>query len=329
MTDSTGWSAPDPHGAGSGGGASGGGPPGGGTPYPRYPTPEGPGRGDAGKPGVIPLRPLAFGEILDGAITTMRRHAAVVFGSSAVVALLGAVLYFAADLWLLGATEPAPVIDENASPERQLDQAVAALEQSLPGMGVIALISLLTQTFLSGLLTVVVGKAVLGQAISVGQAWEELRPRLLPLFGLTVVVTLAVAVGTLFLVLPGIWLYVLLSLATPALILERGRVGQALGRSRTLVRGSWWRVFGVLLVALALTMIIGSIIQIPFGFAVDADAVARGMTTGELLITEVGNAVAQTITVPFASAVTALLYIDQRMRKEGLDIELSRAAGTR
>ncbi|WP_007026465.1 hypothetical protein [Saccharomonospora iraqiensis] len=315
MTDSTGWSAPDPDSAGSGGGGQ----------YPRYP--QGPDRHRAGKPGVIPLRPLALGEILDGAITTMRRHAAVVFGSSAVVALVGAVLFFAADLWLLGATEPAPVIDETAPPEQQLDQMMTVLGESVPGFLVVALLTMLTQTFLSGLLTVVVGKAVLGSPITVAQAWEELRPRLLPLFGLTVLVTLAVSVASLFFVLPGVWLYVLLSLATPALVLERGRVGQALGRSRDLVRGSWWRVFGVLAVALLVTLIIGSIIQVPFSFLVDTDAVLRGMTTGELLITELGSAVAQTITVPFASAVTALLYIDQRMRREGLDIELSRAAG--
>jgi hypothetical protein len=41
----------------------------------------------------------------------------------------------------------------------------------------------------------------------------------------------------------------------------------------------------------------------------------------------VGSVIAQTITTPFIALVTVLVYIDQRMRKEGMDIELARAAG--
>ncbi|EHR59731.1 YciC family protein [Saccharomonospora cyanea] len=278
------------------------------------------------RPGVVPLRPLLLGEILEGAVATLRRYAGVVFGSAAVVALVSAVVYYAADLWLLDATSPVPVIDADAPPEAQLDQAVAQLESALPQFGVLALITLVTQTFLSGLLTVVVGKAVLGHAIGVRQAWEELRPRLLPLLVLTFVVTLAVMVGSALFVVPGVWLYALLSLATPALVLERGRVGDALRRSVALVQGAWWRVFGVLVVAVLITWVLSYLIQWPFNLAIDPQAFERGYTPQELLVQEAGGAVARTITVPFSAAVTALLYIDQRMRRENLADELSRAA---
>ncbi len=278
------------------------------------------------RPGVIPLRPLLLGEILQGAVATLRRYAGVVFGSAAVVALVSAAVYYVADLWLLDATSPVPVIDADAPPEVQLDQAMTQLENALPRFGVLALITLVTQTFLSGLLTVVVGKAVLGHAIGVRQAWEELRPRLLPLLGLAFVVTLAAMVGLMLFIAPGVWLYVLLSLATPALVLERGRVGAALRRSVTLVQGSGWRVFGVLVVAFLVTGALSTLIEFPFGQAIDPQAFERGYTPQELLILEAGRAVASTVTVPFSAAVTALLYIDQRMRRENLADELSRAA---
>ncbi|WP_197321415.1 hypothetical protein [Saccharomonospora sp. NB11] len=278
------------------------------------------------RPGVIPLRPLMLGEIVEGAVTTMRRHAGVVFGSAAVVALLSALVYYAADLWLLDATSPAPVIDADAPPEVQLDQAVSQLQDALPQFGVLGLITLVTQTFLAGLLTVVVGRAVLGQSIGVRAAWEELRPRLLPLLGLTAVVTALVMVGTAFFIVPGVWLYALLSLATPALILERGRVGAALRRSVALVQGAWWRVFGVLLAAILVTWVLSYLIQWPFNLAIDPQAFARGYTPEELLLQELGGAVARTVTVPFSAAVTALLYIDQRMRRENLADELARAS---
>lgn len=279
-----------------------------------------------GTPGVIPLRPMLLGEILEGAVATLRRHAGVVFGSSAVVALLSAVIYFGADLWVFDATEPAPVIDTDAPPEEQLDQAMAQLQDSMPQFGALALITLVTQTFLAGLLTIVVGRAVLGQTIGVRQAWEELRPRLLSLLGVTVVVTAAVMIGSFLFLIPGIWLYGLLSLATPALVLERGRLSEALRRSVALVQGSWWRVFGVLVAGLLITYVLSYLIQLPFGMAIDPQAFERGYTPEELLIRELGSAVARTVTVPFLSVVTALLYIDQRMRREGLGDELARAA---
>ncbi|EHR49297.1 Uncharacterized protein family (UPF0259) [Saccharomonospora marina XMU15] len=315
MTDSTGWSAPDPDNR---------------SQLPKYPAQSGHGgygAGGPGKPGVIPLRPLAVGEILEGAVGTMRRHAGVVFGSSAVIALLSAGLYIIADLWILDATAPPPVIDPNASPEVQLDQALAALGDNLANAGVMGVINLLTQTFLAGLLTVVVGKAVLGRPIGFAQAWEELRPRLLPLFGLTVVVTLLVAVGLVLFIVPGVWLFVLFSLAAPALVLERGSIGDALRRSPVLVRQSWWRVFGVLLLAMLIGFLISFVIQLPFGLLAGDPTATAGLTVNDVLILELGNAVAQTIVVPFASAVTALLYIDQRMCKERLDEELARSAG--
>lgn len=281
---------------------------------------------DGGTPGVIPLRPLLLGEILEGAVATLRKNAGVVFGASAAVAVISAVVYFCADLWLLNATEPAPVIDADASPEVVAEQLLDQLQDSLPQFAVVGLITLLIQTFLAGLLTVVVGRAVLGQSIGLRQAWEELKPRAVSLLGVTLVVAVAVMVGLLLLILPGVWLYALLSLATPALVLERGRVGAALRRSVELVRYSWWRVFGVLVVGVLITWAVSYLIQWPFSLAVDPGAVERGYTTGELAVRELGGAVARTITVPFTAAVTALLYIDQRLRRENLGDELARAA---
>lgn len=315
MTDPNNWSAPgDPQGH----------PP---PQYPQHPQSSpagGPGPWGHGKPGVIPLRPLALGEILDGAFATMRKHAGVVFGSAAVVALLGAVIYVIADRMFLEGLREVVVVDETAPFEEQLDQMEGELGGVFAASGVVTVVQVLTQALLAGILTIVIGKAVLGKAIHFGEVWQELRSRLPALIGLTVVVTLIVAVGLLLFVIPGIWLGVLFSLATPALVLERGRVGNSLSRSRDLVSGSWWRVFGVLLVALLVTFVIGVIIQLPFELAIDA---SNGLSMGELLISELGGAVAATITAPFTASVMALLYIDQRMRKEGLDIELARAAG--
>ena len=46
-----------------------------------------------------------------------------------------------------------------------------------------------------------------------------------------------------------------------------------------------------------------------------------------LIITGVGTILGAAITWPFTAVATALIYVDRRIRREGLDIELARAAG--
>ncbi|KAA9155034.1 hypothetical protein FPZ12_030705 [Amycolatopsis acidicola] len=283
-----------------------------------------------GKPGVIPLRPLRVGEILDGAVATMRRYPGLVFGVSAVVAIVSVALNFGADYWLLSNQPTLQAPGAGATEQEQLQYLGDVFKQSSSQLGIALVISVLARTFLSGFMTVVVGKAVLGRPVTFGEAWAELRPRLLALFGVTVLFTIMVAVGAAIFLIPGVLLYVLFSLAAPALVLEQSTLGESLRRSRALVWGNWWRVFGILLLTVIAQLIIGSVIQIPFnlqGSLTGADVAGESM--GAQLLSALGSVVAQTVIAPFVAGATALLYIDQRMRREGMDIQLARAAGAR
>ncbi|GHF77210.1 hypothetical protein FHX82_005945 [Amycolatopsis bartoniae] len=284
-----------------------------------------------GKPGVIPLRPLSVGEILDGAVTTMRRHPALVFGVSAVVAVVAGVLDFAVSYWAVGDISTVQQLGPAATQEEAMRWFGHLLGRLAASLGLSLLISLLIRTFLAGFITVVVGRAVLGRPVTFREALTELRPRLLPLLGLTVLVTIIVMIASVFLVIPGIWLWTLLSLAAPALVLEQSRIGESMRRSRRLVSGSWWRVFGILVLTAIAAWIISTIIEIPFGVGVGLSSdptQAVNQSAGSLLLSSLGGVIAETIVGPFTAAATALLYIDQRMRKEGMDIQLARSAGT-
>ncbi|MGH3947896.1 MAG: hypothetical protein ACRDSE_02055 [Pseudonocardiaceae bacterium] len=302
-------------------------------------------RPEAAKPGVIPLRPLNLGEILDGAISTMRAYPLVMLGVAAAVVGISQLIavplvsLLTDDLNRLGSAEL--LTQEDA-------RALVGTGLAVTAIGV--LVGLLARVFLTGFLTAVVGRAVLGQPAEFGEIWVSVRAALLRLLGLTMVYPLVAAiaflpVGVLIAVLPplgvvaamalvvvAVWLYVLFSVATPALVLEDTGVWRAFGRSRQLVRGSWWRVFGVLALAAIIVFFIAAIIAIPFELlGGDMNALFTGqfaeITTTYLIVTAIGTVIASTITEPFAAGVTALLYLDQRMRREGLDIELARAAG--
>lgn len=311
---------------------------------PSYPTPAPPSGGwteAAAKPGVIPLRPLGLSEILDGAISSMRAHPKVILGVSAIVVTVSQLIILAATYPLLDDVNRAANLDPNATSE----EALSAVGASLAVVGLALLITLLSRVILSGFLTVAVGKAVLGHPVGFGEVWSRVRPRLGALLGLTLILPAIALAATFLLVLIAytagpisilviliavpfaIYFYILFSLATPALMLENASITKAFGRSRALVRGSWWRTFGIQLLAGIIAGIAAAIITIPFELISGGFDTATDITMTYLALSTIGAIIAGTITEPFAAAVIVLLYTDQRMRREGMDIELARAAG--
>jgi hypothetical protein len=146
-----------------------------------------------------------------------------------------------------------------------------------------------------------------------------------------------IALGALGGAVLAIWLMIRFSLASPALMLEKQSILKSMSRSAKLVRGSWWRVFGIQLLAGIIAGLVSSIIVIPFTFlaaALGGEGVGGLLDGGTgdlgwtfLIVTGVGSVIGSMLTFPITAGVTVLLYIDQRIRREALDLELGRAAG--
>lgn len=83
---------------------------------------------------------------------------------------------------------------------------------------------------------------------SVGDLLRSVEPVLLPLMGVSILTALGVAIGFALLIIPGLILLVLWSVVAPVTVLERPGVFAAFGRSRRLVSGNGWAVFGVIVV---------------------------------------------------------------------------------
>ena len=332
----------------SGYGPSGSGPPGYGPPppgqWPRY--------GEAApKPGVIPLRPLGVGEILDGAFASIRRNPKAILGLAAVVMTISAVIsaVITRTLLNLGSLNlPSPGQQLTTAQATHLVGRIVAV--ALPAFGLSILLTIIVQAILAGLLAPIIARGVAGQQISAADAWRITRPRLPSLLLATLLVLLAglgpvliigvivgiallagapaavyggiVLLGLAALVLT-IWLSTMFSLVTPVVVLENERPGRALARSWRLVRRSFWRVFGITLLAGIIVAIAGGILQLPFTFF----GAVLGSGTGGTVILVIGAIAAGTVTRPITAGVTVLLYVDMRMRKEGLDLALRTASG--
>ncbi|MEV0694567.1 hypothetical protein [Streptomyces sp. NPDC050388] len=314
----------------------------------------------AAKPGVIPLRPLGVGEILDGAVSTMRTHWRTVLGISLTVAVLIRIVVVLVQGLFLNSSSAAVLNDPSAT----LDELTGAMGVSLLNSGVVSVITLVGTVAATALLTAVTSRAVLGTSVTAAEAWRDARPQVLKLFGLicllllitVVVITLGALPGILVTVTVGgpggvaltvlgvigggivaMWLWVRFSLSAPTLMLEKQGVMKALSRSAKLVRGSWWRMLGIQLLASIIAGIVASIIVIPFAVlatAFSGDGVSGLLNSAGgdigwafLIISGIGAVIGSTITFPITAGVTVLLYVDQRIRREALDLELGRAAG--
>ncbi len=346
-----GWGAPPPAGPGGPGGHPGwgggwgsgwGGPP------------------PAAKPGVIPLRPLGVGEILDGAVSTMRTYWRTVLGIALTVAVLTEIVVVLLQGLVLDNSSTEALNDPSAT----LSELTDAMGDALFNSGVVFLVTLVGTVAATALLTTVTSRAVLGRPVTTADAWRDARPQIVKLFGLICLLLLITAGLITAGALPGIlvsvaaggevgialtvlgvicagvlalWLMIRFSLASPTLMLEKQGIVKAMSRSAKLVRGSWWRVFGIQLLATIIANVVASIIVIPFTFlasALSGDGATGFLNTAGgdlgwtfLIVSGIGSVIGAMITFPITAGVTVLLYIDQRIRREALDLELARAAG--
>jgi len=329
-------------------------PPPAGQPYPGQPYPGQqwqPQR--AIRPGVIPLRPLGLSEILDGAISFIRSHPVATIGLSAAIAAVVELLRL-----LVGFLTGFPVQPDPTDATQNIERYFSDFSDFFGKAMISGVFSVLGVSVLTGLLIVVLSQAVLGRRMGLGEAWRTARGRLPGLVGITFLATLGVAavmvvgflpalaagllgadgIAIVTLMLLGmlggfgaaIYLWVCWSLIGPVYVLEHAGAIESFRRSRRLVQPQWWRIFGTLVLAALIAFIIAAIIAVPFlGIASAVSGVAFGgpapLTALGQVIAALGAVIAGTITTPFQAGVTGLLYFDQRIRREGLDITLQRA----
>src|SRR4051812_7062416 len=250
-TPPRGWQAPDPQATPSPpppGWQPPGGPAYGAPQYPAGPRwhPHG-----LGKPGVIALRPLNIGDILDGAITTIRRQPLLILGIGAVMAVIMAAIGFVIQHYVLADLEnlTSANLGPGATDEELRNLLFGSLGDLLLALIPTAVVSTLLLTVTTGLMAAVLGRAALGREVTFAIVWRDVRPRLLPLLGVAFVYALITTVGLMLCIIPGVLAWVFWALAAPALVLERGTFREAFSRSVKLVGGAFWRVLGVLVLA--------------------------------------------------------------------------------
>jgi L-cystine uptake protein TcyP (sodium:dicarboxylate symporter family) len=269
---------------------------GGSAPPPPPPPPPDSGGFGAGAGGASTFGPKGLGDILSTAFDLYRSNAAQLLQLVAVVVVP---LSFIQAVLVAGALDDLGEIDQTTG------QVSGGFFTSLLVLAGTGLIGWVIQQVLLGALTRGAAGSLIGRAVDVGASYRYALSRLGGLIILALLYAIIVAVGFILLIIPGIIFGVFLAVAMPSFIVERKSASEALSRSWNLVSGSFWHTLGVIVVAFILAGIVNGVIS----------ALGGSTFIGSWLM----SAVAQVITAPFVALVGVVLYVDLRVRREGLD----------
>jgi hypothetical protein len=294
----------------------------------------------------MPLRPLDLSELYDTAVKTIQHNPRTMVGVAALMTTALSILTFVPDLLGLRYFVITPL---NADAE-DVDAGLLLPMSSL-------VLTWMAVALMIGVLVVAVNDTAFGREITPGQLWSRIRHRLPGILGLALItslvpltlliVPLALGAGLFYLLLPifpilavpaglalgalgPVAISVLItrwSLAFPVLLLENLGIRAALARSWNLVRGRSLRVFGILLLTLLIIEVVDSLLTLPFSLAgmiplMIIDDPGDGLLLLAQFLITVGKVITGMLVHAFLAAVITLLYLDLRMRYEGLDVAL-------
>jgi hypothetical protein len=173
------------------------------------------------------------------------------------------------------------------------------------GAVIAALISLVGLFWVQGALATAVEDIRDGRAdLSLGDTFSRVRPQLGAIVVAGLLAAIGVFLGLLLLIVPGLVLMTWWVLIIPIIALERTPAGAAFSRSRELVRGHGWSVFGVIVLTILLLI----------GFEIVLSLVLTPLA--DWLQSSIPGIVSGTLTTPFIALVWTLLYFRLRQAKE-------------
>jgi hypothetical protein len=211
----------------------------------------------------------------------------------------------------------------------------------------------------TGMIAHVTAAAAIGRRLSLQEAWLATRGKRWRLIGTSLLIGLASA--ALFAAYVGLWVVVVVTsdtaapvviwglltvpvficltlwlwiraayLPVPALMLEPVGILGAVGRGFGLSRHQFWRIFGIALLTLLITGIASQVLSTPVSLLGQFAVVSLGPeyeALGLIVVQALTSVLSAAFVTPFTGAVTALQYLDQRIRKEAYDVELMTQAG--
>ena len=318
----------------------------------------------APKPGVIPLQPLRVGDIFNGIFGAIRHYFWALYGPLLIV-LAGLTVLWTVTAALC--YQPLHTLYDNVQSANTVTGSQGAELFGFVALATVLLVLSAVVGYITAGLTsaAVLRHAVIGRPATMRQVVGETLPRVWSALGVAALLALALildaGIAVLLLILPGglvalgvlfliasyivmIFVGVRLLLVLPAVMLENQGPVTSLRRAWRLNQGNWWRTLGISILTSMVAGIASEIVNLPVSlFTSNSSFSTFTVTPGQSLnwsdlpsfggvwLSVVGAMatviISQVITAPMAGLTNGLLYIDQRIRRESLDVQLAEEAG--
>jgi hypothetical protein len=252
------------------------------------------------------LRPLSTGELLDRTFSLYRSHFGLFVGIFALPHL--AVLAFQ----LIGVAVQ--------SPGTQISNLLMNFFWTMGSLFLTVIVSAASQAAT----VVAVSQVHLDRPASVAESFSRIKGEIAGLIGMSMLIGMGVFAGFIALIVPGVILALMWSLAVPVKILESKGATDAMSRSSDLTKGDRGRVFVVWLLFIVLSIGVAWLLQWPILIA--AGVGSRGGLLRSAALWQVASHTATFISEclvgPLGTIAFSLMYYDERVRKEAFDLQL-------
>jgi hypothetical protein len=252
------------------------------------------------------LRPLSTGELLDRTFSLYRSHLGLFLSIFALpqLVVLGVQFLQLASQWSYGRVPNVPA--------------------SLLWFVVILFVALVMAAASQAAAVIAVSELHLNRPASVLDSFLRVKGHLLGVIGISFIMLVAVTVGLLAFLVPGILLAIIWSLSVPAKVLENKGPLAAMSRSVDLTKGDWGRIFVVGLLVLVLSYGVRTLLQAPILVAINMSAKAglRNAVLGWQIASVVAAFIGQALVGAVGTIAFSLVYYDERVRKEAFDLQL-------
>ena len=249
-------------------------------------------------------RPMTTGELMDRTFSLYRSHLGLFIGIFALPHLV--VLAF--QCWGVAVEPP----------------GFTNIMQRLPWMyGAMFLARILNAVSMAATVAAV-SEVHFDRAASMTESFFRVKGQILGVIGLSLLVALAGYMACMFLIVPGVYLFVMWSLSIPAKVVEKKGILEAMSRSSDLTQGRRWRIFVIGFLFFLLVFVMNQLLQWPINLAtgLSGDVTVQGAGRGWQVAYLVSTFVSECLVGPLPAIAFSLVYYDERVRKEAFDLQL-------
>lgn len=133
----------------------------------------------------------------------------------------------------------------------------------------------------------------------IGSLFRAASPFIGKLLGAGILAGIAITIGLIAFIAPGLYLLTIWAVIVPVIVLERAGVFESFGRSRELVKGYGWPVLGILVCLFVIQLVLGLVI----------DAIVYGILSN-LVGYLIGDLISRTLIAPLSALAAAVIYFE-------------------